>query len=160
MVGLSWRYLIKRFFGFSKIGVPYKRKFKKLNLSIFQNRRRSTSKGLFDWKEFLMKVEIEPEDAPEGDDPDWNLPENYEEETDAESDVSESEVKDLTEALEKELVLDDILPPIEPADLEAALEKELILDDILPPKEPAVQEEKLEKPKEVVKINQAPVVEA
>jgi len=74
-------------------------------------RKRSTSKGsppVF-WKTFLLQSEVDPEQASEGD-PDWLPPENYVDTTDAESDISDDEIKDLADSLTKDLLIKDILP--------------------------------------------------
>lgn len=83
-----------------------------------KTRKRSTSKGSppVSWKTFLLQSEVDPEkeDSEEKEnDPDWVLPENYEDTTDAESDISDTEINDLAESLAKDINIKDILPTIE-----------------------------------------------
>lgn len=62
------------------------------------------------WKDFLMQAELDPEDKSEAD-PDWIPPEDFEDSDEIESDISDDEVTDLSEALKKEIKIDEILPP-------------------------------------------------
>merc|ERR1712203_857409 len=55
----------------------------------------STSSGKpspMSWKNFLMKAEIEEEEASEGGDPNWEPPENYEDSDFDDSVISEDEI--------------------------------------------------------------------
>ena len=57
-----------------------------------------------------MQAELDPEDKSEAD-PDWIPPEDFEDSDEIESDISDDEVTDLSEALKKEIKIDEILPP-------------------------------------------------
>jgi len=73
----------------------------------------STSSGKpspMSWKNFLMKAEIEEEEASEGGDPNWEPPENYEDSDFDDSVISEDEIADLVESLKQEVRIAEIYP--------------------------------------------------
>jgi len=73
----------------------------------------STSSGKpspMSWKNFLMKAEIEEEEASEGGDPNWEPPENYEDSDFDDSVISEDEIADLVESLKSEVRIAEIYP--------------------------------------------------
>merc|ERR1712014_196695 len=62
------------------------------------------------WKKYLLVEDVEDSQTESDADPDYKPPEYLDDSTDAESDISENELNDLVESMNKDLKVDDLLP--------------------------------------------------
>jgi len=74
-----------------------------------QQSKKSTTRTR-QWKKYLLVEDVEDSQTESDADPDYKPPEYLDDSTDAESDISENELNDLVESMNKDLKVDDLLP--------------------------------------------------